>query len=177
MSFDHVAALTRIPIFRTASPDDLRRFVGGAEAVVLRRGEALYKEGAEADGTAFLISQGRLVVSVGAGSAQRTLGDSKAGEVVGETALFAPGNPRSANVVADGDVYGLRFTHELLANQLDNPVVAQLEQALMAALARRLRRTTLGVMKMWQESAQDSAPVVQQRSLRDRVLAWLGVDR
>lgn len=177
MSFDHVAALTRLPMFRTATPDDLRRFVAGAESVTLRRGEALYREGADADASAFLISQGRLVITLGAGAAQRTLGDSRAGEVVGETALYAPGNPRSANAVADGEVHGLRFGQELLTQQLDNPVVAQLEQALMASMARRLRRTTLGVLKMWQDTAEVAEPTEKQRSLRDRVMAWLGVDR
>lgn len=177
MSFDHVAAMASLPLFRGATPDQLQRFARSAEPVHLRKGEVLYREGTPSDGTAFLITKGRLVITLGAGATLRELGDSKAGEVVGETALYAPGNPRSANVSADGDVYGLRFSQDLLAMQVDNPVVVMLEQALMAALARRLRRTTLGLMKEWQDSDGGSALPPQQRSLRDRVMAWLGVDR
>lgn len=172
MAFDHVTALSALPIFRGVHPDAIRRLVNEAAPIALRAGDALYTEGEASDDGAVLISFGKLIASIGAGPALRVLGESRAGEVVGELALFSPGRPRTATLVAEGPVLGLRFNARLLESQADNPAVCALEQHLAASIARRLRRTTAGLRKL----AREQSPPMTVRSLRERVFSWLGFD-
>lgn len=172
LAFDHVSALQALPIFRGVHPDAIRRFANEAQPISLRPGTALFTEGEPSDTGAVLVSFGKLVASIGSGSSLRVLGETRAGEVVGELALFAAGRPRSATLVADGPVMGLRFNARLLEDQADNPAVCALEQHLAASIARRLRRTTAGLRKL----AREQAPPVTVRSLRERLFSWLGFD-
>ena len=103
------------------------------KSVAFKAGDAIIREGEEGD-TAFFIVSGSVEVLVGKGG-RRVLA-LEAGEVFGEMSLIEPG-PRSATIVAQGDVECLEMSYdEFIGSLEDNP---QRAVAFMKTLVRRLR--------------------------------------
>ena len=103
-------------------------------SVAFKAGDTILREGEEGD-TAFFIVTGAVEVLVGRGG--RRIGKLDAGEVFGEMSLIEPG-PRSATIVAQGDVECLEMSYdEFIGSLEDNPERAV---AFMKTLVRRLRQ-------------------------------------
>lgn len=128
----------RAALFSALTDEDvsaLRRMMVSTRAA---RGEIVFREGELGD-RLYVITSGKVKLG-------RTSGDGREnliavlgpGEMFGELSLFDPG-PRSATATVIGETELIGLGHESLHGFLDGrPRVAQ---ALLAALARRLRRT------------------------------------
>jgi CRP-like cAMP-binding protein len=104
--------------------------------VTFKPGETILAEGEDGD-TAFLIVDGSVEVSVGAGGRTKTVGTLQAGEVFGEMSLIEPG-PRSATVRAVTDTECIVTNYdEFMTSLQDNP---ERGVEFMRTLVRRLRQ-------------------------------------
>ena len=103
------------------------------------RGEALCRQGDQAD-RMWLIAKGTVSVRLQALSKQATIASLAAGTTVGEMAVLE-GNPRSATVVADGDVVVYELTRISLERCLrEHPQIAvKLFEYFAREMARRVR--------------------------------------
>jgi len=131
------------PLFAGIDPDASRDLLCSMTPVDLPRGQALFHEGDPGD-RLYIIRSGK--VKLGHRSPdgrENLLSVLGPGEMFGELSLFDPG-PRTATATAVADARLFELTHPELVKWVDRypSVVTQL----LAALARRLRRTneTLG---------------------------------
>ena len=131
------------PLFAGIDPDASRDLLRSMTPVDLPRGQALFHEGDPGD-RLYIIRSGK--VKLGRRSPdgrENLLSVLGPGEMFGELSLFDPG-PRTATASAVADARLFELTHPELVKWVDRypSVVTQL----LAALARRLRRTneTLG---------------------------------
>lgn len=106
------------------------------KSVKFNPGDTILTEGEDGD-SAFLVVDGSVEVSVGAGSQAKAVGTLSAGEVFGEMSLIEPG-PRSATVKAVTDTECIVTNYdEFITSLQDHP-----ERAVefMKTLVRRLRQ-------------------------------------
>lgn len=122
------------------SPQVVRALEDAAEPRRLKRGETLIEEGSEAD-TLFFVLSGRFTVLAG----DKPIAEIGSGEPIGEIAFFG-GGTRSASVVAARESEILQLSRDAYEAALDREPV--LSTAIIAALARRLRRATSSVQIM-----------------------------
>ncbi len=136
-----------------------RRLVAEADLVwVLRRsppvdyaaGQVVFRQGELAE-SAILVVHGELVASVSTPDGERVVGAAGAWDVVGETGLYAPDQPRSATVRATRDSTALLITHQLLAEGRSNPVIGAIEYHLLHTITRRIRNTNQALETAWSE--------------------------
>lgn len=114
------------------------------KSIKFKPGDTILNEGEDGD-SAFLIVDGSVEVSVGAGGQAKTVGRLSAGEVFGEMSLIEPG-PRSATVKAVTDTECIVTNYdEFITSLQDNP-----ERAVefMKTLVRRLRHMNERVASM-----------------------------
>ncbi len=171
-----VDALERLPLFRGVPRASLAELVQLAPPVHFGLGELIFQQG-DAAATAMLVVNGRLAAIVG----DRTVGEIRGGEIVGETALFASGRTRSATVKAMETTTCLSVSRQLLAAAALNPALVAIEEHLLGTLARRIRSTNLTVQKVWKEEdpgvATGAAPAAPKGNLRDRFMSIFGGGR
>jgi len=113
-------------------------------SIKFKPGETILTEGEDGD-SAFLIVDGSVEVSVGAGKQAKAVGTLNAGEVFGEMSLIEPG-PRSATVKAVTDTECIVTNYdEFIVSLQDNP-----ERAVefMKTLVRRLRHMNERIASM-----------------------------
>jgi len=113
-------------------------------------GQVLFRQGEPAD-SALLVVHGELSVTVETPEGRRAVGQVGAWDVVGETALYASAQTRSASVRASRDSTCLVVTSGMLAQAGDNPVVAAIEYHLLHTLTHRIRVTNLAIQDAWRE--------------------------
>ena len=169
-----VDTLERLPLFRGVPRSSLAELVQLAPPVTFGMGELVFQQG-DAAATAMLVVSGRLSASVG----DRTVGEIRGGEIVGETALFASGKTRSATVKSMEHTVCLSVSRQLLAAAALNPALVAIEEHLLGTLARRIRSTNLSVQKVWKEDDKGAAPsaAAQKTTLRDRFMSLFGGGR
>ncbi|MGH8891704.1 MAG: Crp/Fnr family transcriptional regulator [Actinomycetes bacterium] len=135
---EQVGTLGSSPLFAaldSEAQDELRRRM---DEVRLRRGETLFNEGDRGD-RLYVVTQGKVKLGRTASDGRENLfGVLGPGEMFGELSLFDPG-PRTATATAvtAATLHGLGHD-DLQPLLLQRPEVAG---RLLAALARRLRRT------------------------------------
>jgi CRP-like cAMP-binding protein len=144
--------LSRLYLFREVPVSALQELCVLAPPVQFQAGSNVFAQGDAAD-TALLVVEGCLVASVEGRDGQKIVGDSRAGEIVGETGLFARDMLRSASVMAAEDSRCLLVDRNLLRNAGDNPALAALERHLLGTMARRIRRTNQTMQMVWKEKA------------------------
>ena len=147
-----IATLRQTPLLSGLSVDHIARLLAAARRLDVAQGTRLIEQGAVADDL-YLVLRGRFTVITGG----QAIADICAGEPIGEIAFFA-GGVRSANVVAAraSTVLALsRPAWDGLAR-----AVPEINQAILASLARRLAATSR------------SAPPL--RPLAPRCVAFLG---
>lgn len=130
--------LGRAPLFAALDPDASRALRAEFGRRRLGRGDALFHEG-EPGETLFVVVEGKVKLSRAASDGRENLlAVMGPGDMFGELSLFDPG-PRTATAVALTDTTVASLTHDALTPWLqERPEVSE---QLLAALARRLRRT------------------------------------
>lgn len=133
-----VDALRAVPLFRAIDPKELKLLVFLSEEQVFHDGERLCVQGEEGDCAYVLLEGGaQIVVELdGVDRVVQTLGPN---QVFGEIAIIR-GVPRTASVVAKGDVRALRIESEVFLKLLREFPDMGLE--VMRELAKRLEMTT-----------------------------------
>jgi len=171
--------LASLYMFRLVERRHLEALVERAPAGTWFSGDTVLREGEPAD-TALLVVTGKLVASVDAAGERRVLGDSKAGDVVGETALFVRGGRRNATVISEGVTQCLELSRSTLTDAARNPAVVALEQHLLGTMARRIRSTNLNIQRAWKEAEVARAEEekgARAPSLRERLMSLFGGGR
>ena len=146
------ADLSQLPMFRGVEPDDLRDLLEYMQSVQFDRGELVFEQGDVADGALIVVS-GQLQAKVVSGETERNIGTVHPGELCGEAGFFQRNGLRNARVVATQPSTCLRLAPEAMQPTLGNPAMAALERHLVASVARRIRRTNVGVQQIWKEQA------------------------
>ncbi|MDP6934455.1 MAG: cyclic nucleotide-binding domain-containing protein, partial [Myxococcota bacterium] len=91
--------LASLYLFKGVSPEALEALCSAAPAVSFEPGDVLFGQGEPAT-VAFIVLSGRLVARVYSREREQDVGDIRAGEIVGESALYGAGSPRNASVIA-----------------------------------------------------------------------------
>lgn len=120
-------------------PGAAGKLLASCEAISLAPGEPLFRRG-DPGGALYFIERGSVSVLVHLGGGQlKRLRTCGAGTVVGEMALYTS-QPRSADVVADGECRVLKLSAATLARlEVESPAVAhQLHRFVVKLLSSRL---------------------------------------
>ena len=174
-------AIAGLYMFRGVPRRALSDLLSLAPPVRYQPGEVVFRQGEPAD-VGLLLVEGRLVVSVKVEALVRQVGDVRPGEVVGETALFNINGRRSATVVASEPSSALKLSWYLLERAPQNAAVMALEQHLLGALVRRIRKTNQAIGAEWRllsgptpapEPTQPEPPLARQ-SLLGRLMGLFG---
>ncbi len=168
--------LASLYMFRTVQKRHLEDLVEMAPPVTYFNGDIVFHEGAAAD-SAVLVVTGKLVAYVDPGGNRRVLGDSRPGEIVGETALFTRGGKRNATVAAEGVTQCLALSREALTRAARNPAMVALEQHMLGTMARRIRSTNRNIQRVWKEveaTKAEAAKNAKAPTLRERLSALFG---
>ena len=170
-------SLSKLFLFRRVKPKDISELCRIARPVQFQAGDEVFVQGQPAD-CALLVVSGRLVASVGSGVDRREVGDSRAGEIVGETALFSKSGKRSASVVAAEVSRCLILDNEVLTTSPYNGALVAIETHLLGSIARRIRSSGRVIQRVWKESGiEESAPASTKKaapSLRERLAGFFG---
>lgn len=172
--------LAKLFLFRRVHPKDILDLCRIARPVVFQKGDTVFTQGEEAT-CALLVVEGRLVAHVGSGAEKREIGDSRAGEIVGETALFASASRRSASVAASEATRCLILDEEVLLRSPYNEALVAIENHLLGSIARRIRSTDRVIQRVWKESGDREGRAAIEKdnsvSLRDRLAGFFGGGR
>lgn len=136
-----VEALRAVPIFRTTEPRLLQLLAFLSEREVFRDGETLCEQGEHGD-SAFVILDGNAEIWVSGAEGRAKVATLGKHQIVGEMAVICD-IPRTADVVASGEVTALRIGKDQLLRMLRDAPDMALE--MMRSLAQRLHETTLAL--------------------------------
>ena len=128
----------RAPLFATLDDDAAREVMSSMDAVRMERGDVLFHEGDQGD-RLYVITEGKIKLGcTSTDGRENLLAILGPGEMFGELSLFDPG-PRTATATAVAETQLIGLGNDQLRQLLGNhPRIAV---TLLAALARRLRRT------------------------------------
>jgi CRP-like cAMP-binding protein len=131
-----VDTLASIPLFAGLSRRHLRKLSNVIDEVHYRGGRVIVQKGGRGD-SFFIIAEGTARVYPGVVLGGRARARLREGDFFGEMSLL-DGNPRSATVVADGNVSALKLTRPAFLKVVSSePTIAI---RIMAGLAGRLRK-------------------------------------
>ena len=130
--------LRQAPLFSALDDEAATALRASMAQTKLRRGEVLFREGDEGD-KHYIVIDGKVKLGrTSSDGRENLLAILGPGEMFGELSLFDPG-PRTATATAVAETQVVSMSHEQLKEFLaQRPGVAT---TLLAALARRLRRT------------------------------------
>ena len=130
--------LRRAPLFEALDEAETRELRGGITEVQLARGDRLFDEG-DAGDRLYVVLDGKIKLTrASADGRENLISLIGPGEMFGELSLFDP-RPRTMSAAAVTDVHLAALAHEDLRSWLTGRPDVALH--LLAALARRLRRT------------------------------------
>ena len=132
-----VQSLRRVPMFREIDPARLKLLAFTSERVKFSAGQRFFQQGDAAD-AAYVILEGRAVVSLGAGEDEIKLAELGQNALVGEMAVLSD-SPRSATVTAAEPTTALRIDKRVFLELLTQ--FPQMSLAVLREIARRLERT------------------------------------
>lgn len=136
-----VEALRAVPIFRTTEPRLLQLLAFLSEREDFRDGELLCRQGEHGD-SAYVLLAGQADIWVSGPQGRAKVASLGRNEIVGEMAVICD-IPRTADVVASGDVSALRIGKDQLLRMLRDAPDMALE--MMRSLAQRLNDTTMAL--------------------------------
>jgi CRP-like cAMP-binding protein len=168
--------LSTVFLFRQIAQKDISELCRIARPVDFRPGDEVFTQGQSAN-CALLVVEGRLVASVGSGSEKREVGDSRAGEIVGETGLFSRTGKRSATVHAAENTRCLILDTDVLLTSPYNTALVAIEAHLLGSIARRIRGSGRVIQRVWKESGSPEGKQSAGRgnpSLRERLSGLFG---
>jgi CRP-like cAMP-binding protein len=129
----HPRRLAELPLFKTVPEADLAELCVHLQGLTLPRGAVLYTQGEPAR-DAVLVVHGRVTVTVADG---RAVGDSWAGDILGEAGLF--GALRTATVTAATDTDLAVITVDAVSSLPYNRGIIAIEQKLLGSMTKRFR--------------------------------------
>ncbi|MCB5992466.1 MULTISPECIES: Crp/Fnr family transcriptional regulator [Janibacter] len=131
-------AVRRAPLFATLDDEAAREIMSSMDAFRMERGDVLFHEGDQGD-RLYVITEGKIKLGcTSTDGRENLLAILGPGEMFGELSLFDPG-PRTATATAVAETQLIGLGNDQLRQLLGNhPRIAV---TLLAALARRLRRT------------------------------------
>jgi CRP-like cAMP-binding protein len=144
--------LSGLYLFRDVTPSALLHLCQLAPPIQFGAGAKVFKQGESAD-SALLVVEGRLIASVVGSDGEKIVGDSRAGEMVGETALFAKDMLRGATVIAAEPSRCLVIDRTLIGRTESGEAIAAIERHLLGTMARRIRKTNQTMQMVWKEMA------------------------
>ena len=105
MSLDSdIALLKSIPLFDELPTEQLRLLAFSAVRLELAEGQVLFREGTKAT-SGYVVSSGRVELTVGSGEKQRLVATCEAGSLIGEIALFIETRRQATGIaVSRGEV-------------------------------------------------------------------------
>ncbi|MCC7350515.1 MAG: mechanosensitive ion channel family protein [Phycisphaerales bacterium] len=161
-------ALSAVELFSPLTEAERLELAGRLRAVPFTRGEAIVRQG-DAGDQLYIIASGEAEVQVAvAGSPARVVAQLREGNFVGEMALLT-GEPRSATVVALGEVHCYALDHDGFTNILkQRPAIA----ADISALLARRRVELAGVREQLTEEARHGRVHETQRDLLGRIRSF-----
>ena len=171
-----VEALANLYMFRSVSRSDLSELCALAPPTTFKQGHVLFRQGQPAD-VALLVIEGRLIAEVSGGEAVKTVGDIRAGEIVGERALFSRGGRRSATVSAAEGSRCLLLSWDSMERGSHNAAIVSIERHLLGSLSRRIRSTNGVIQQAWKEADKIERNEENQTgpsTLRDRLRSLWG---
>ncbi len=130
--------LMQAPLFSALDPEAAAALRAATNLIRIPKGGVLFREGDPGD-RLYVLERGKIKLGTASTDGRDALlAIVGPGEMIGELALFDPG-PRAATATALTDVAARELSHDALRPWLSGrPEVAE---ALLSALARRLRRT------------------------------------
>lgn len=141
--------LSRIPIFSSLRPDEIRHLLDSLRPVQTKAGELLFREGERGE-CFYIILEGRLEVVKAMGTPdERLLNVRGPGDYIGEMSLLDPDGLRTASVLSTCDARLLamdRADFEFLLNR--RPSIGQ---EMARTLSLRLRDTDNAIIRDLQE--------------------------
>jgi CRP-like cAMP-binding protein len=132
--------LKQIPLFSDLDPEEIMDVLRIARVVSFKAGAKLCTRGAKAD-CAYVLEHGEVSIRAAEdGQPEIELGRVGAGEILGELALI-DGHPRSADVVALGDVRGYRIDRSELdaMRRAMHPAAFKIMRRIAITVSDRLR--------------------------------------
>ena len=128
----------RAPLFAVLDSDDAEALLAQMSPVRMERGDILFREGQSGD-SLYVIGEGKIKLGRSSSDGRENLvAILGPGEMFGELSLFDPG-PRTMTATAVAETQLMALGNDSLTGLLTGrPEVAK---ALLAALAKRLRRT------------------------------------
>ncbi len=145
MKFEaEVAALQNTPMFRDVDASRLRLLAFMGEDRSFRDGEFVVRQG-DASDSAYLILDGVADVVIDIGGKPTVVAKLKGNEIFGEMAMLCD-TPRTASVVANGDLRTLCFEREAMLRLLREFPEMAIEMS--RSLAHRLERTTADLARL-----------------------------
>lgn len=136
---EEIEALSKVPLFARLDMSKIKILAFTAQRSTYKSGTHICEEGEEGD-KAFVILSGDAQVWINTNSGPLHVSDLHANDVVGEIALLCK-HPRSATVIANGDVDALMLNEDVFMHMVHEFPTVGLE--MMRALALKLHTTTL----------------------------------
>ena len=156
----YLEGLASLHLRRRVAADQVAAVLEASPPIEYTAGQSVFRQGGRSD-AALLVVHGELSVSVSSPEGDHMVGTVGPWDVVGETALYAPDEPRSAAVRASRDSTCLVITRDMLAAGGSNGVVAAIEYHLLHTMSHRIRVTNHGIHDAWREL--ESAPLQGDR--------------
>ena len=132
-----VQSLRQVPMFREIDPARLKLLAFTSERVGFAPGQPFFKQG-DASDAAYVILAGRAQVVLDLPAGAFKIAELGTNDIVGEMGILSD-TPRSASVIAEGEVTALRIDKRVFLELLGQ--FPQMSIAVMRELAKRLERT------------------------------------
>jgi len=140
-----VNLLTRIPFFTALPPEELDRLVAELDAVNLKSGEVLFREGDSGEHL-YVVVSGELEILMAPNTGDELiLNTLQAGEYLGEMSLVQPDGLRTASARARGDVSLLSMNRQQFKDLLNRH--PELSIAMVSVLTQRLDNTNVATFR------------------------------
>jgi small-conductance mechanosensitive channel/CRP-like cAMP-binding protein len=161
-------ALSAVELFAPLTEAERVELAGRLRSVPFARGEAIVRQGETGD-RLFIIAAGEAEVQVAvSGSSPRTVARLRAGNFIGEMSLMT-GEPRSATVVALGEVQCYSLDHDGFMNILkQRPEIA----ADISAMLARRQVELAAIREQLTEEASHNRVRETQRDLLGRIRSF-----
>ncbi|CAH1656498.1 cAMP-binding proteins - catabolite gene activator and regulatory subunit of cAMP-dependent protein kinases [Hyphomicrobiales bacterium] len=132
-----VQSLRQVPMFREIDPARLKLLAFTSERVGFAPGQRFFSQGDASDAAyVILVGKAQVVLDLPAGAFK--IAELGTNDIVGEMGILSD-TPRSASVIAEGEVTALRIDKRVFLELLGQ--FPQMSIAVMRELAKRLERT------------------------------------
>ncbi|CAH1669212.1 MAG: Crp/Fnr family transcriptional regulator [Chelatococcus sp.] len=132
-----VQSLRQVPMFREIDPARLKLLAFTSERVGFAPGQRFFSQG-DASDAAYVILVGKAQVMLDLPAGAFKIAELGTNDIVGEMGILSD-TPRSASVIAEGEVTALRIDKRVFLELLGQ--FPQMSIAVMRELAKRLERT------------------------------------